>query len=332
MPYYYGPWEQPADYELVPTAGMVQGLNSERSFAMRQGSRGESHADFATYSQDHMNIAVAGTSPTGWTPWPEPPLISGLFEWTWGTDTIGPGATYSAVGLSIGWGYHAYDLRRQVPAPPLPWPSGAVSYQWETSPPVATVISAELPQPAIQHTNNQLGPWEAEVYAFWPSADRDYLDIRPGTTTGAKPGIYWWDAGEALYSATEVNPTAYGRLLASSIAQPHGTVDELPPIDLSPHLVGEDGAVFFMRRLRLVADVGEPQGGSAVGGMEPLGWEPRYRLRPPRLRWVYEWVPSLPPTRVFPRDDGLLTSTAGRVWPPPRSRQRSARVGPGSYT
>lgn len=39
----------------------------------------------------------------------------------------------------------------------------------------------------------------------------------------------------------------------------------------------------------------------------------------------------LPPSRVLPRDDGRLTASAGRVWPPPKSRQGSARGGPGSY-
>lgn len=53
---------------------------------------------------------------------------------------------------------------------------------------------------------------------------------------------------------------------------------------------------------------------------------------PPRYRLVYAAVPGLPPTRVFPRDDGLLTASAGRVWPPPRSQQGSPRAGPGSYS
>lgn len=50
---------------------------------------------------------------------------------------------------------------------------------------------------------------------------------------------------------------------------------------------------------------------------------------PPRYRLLY--APIGKPLRVFPRDDGLVTASAGRVWPPPRSQQHSPRRGPGSY-
>lgn len=62
-----------------------------------------------------------------------------------------------------------------------------------------------------------------------------------------------------------------------------------------------------------------------------------YILRPPRVRYllVGETTPTrrpvLPPTRVFPRDDGLGASAGLRVWPPPKSQQGSSRIGPGSY-
>lgn len=37
-------------------------------------------------------------------------------------------------------------------------------------------------------------------------------------------------------------------------------------------------------------------------------------------------IPLVPPQRVFPREDGLLGPGAQRVFPPPRSRQRSPRI------
>lgn len=52
---------------------------------------------------------------------------------------------------------------------------------------------------------------------------------------------------------------------------------------------------------------------------------------------IYEWqllaefARTLPPARLFPRDDGLGMSAGTRVWPPPKSQQGSSRVGPGSY-
>ena len=38
-----------------------------------------------------------------------------------------------------------------------------------------------------------------------------------------------------------------------------------------------------------------------------------------------------PPLRQYPRSDGLGASSARRMWPPPRSTQRSLRQGPGSH-
>lgn len=38
-----------------------------------------------------------------------------------------------------------------------------------------------------------------------------------------------------------------------------------------------------------------------------------------------------PPQRLYPRNDGLGLSSGQRIYPPPRSRQRSGRLGPAGY-
>jgi hypothetical protein len=75
-------------------------------------------------------------------------------------------------------------------------------------------------------------------------------------------------------------------------------------------------------------------GGTTDTGSESYAVSfPEFRLtyRSSPWRYVYADTPGLPPTRVFPRDDGLATSSARRVWPPPQSQQGSNRSGPGSY-
>lgn len=49
------------------------------------------------------------------------------------------------------------------------------------------------------------------------------------------------------------------------------------------------------------------------------------------LRVTYAGTTHAPPLRQYPRSDGLGASSSRRAWPPPRSRQRSLRQGPGSY-
>jgi len=58
-----------------------------------------------------------------------------------------------------------------------------------------------------------------------------------------------------------------------------------------------------------------------------------WTFRPPVFRWLYntpQTFPVAPPQRIFPpRGDGLAGG-ARRLWPPPKSRQRSSRHGRGS--
>lgn len=54
----------------------------------------------------------------------------------------------------------------------------------------------------------------------------------------------------------------------------------------------------------------------------------RIRFRTCRYRFIYDLAVQ-PPQRVFPREDGLIGPGAKRNFPPPRSRQRSPRIGGG---
>lgn len=54
--------------------------------------------------------------------------------------------------------------------------------------------------------------------------------------------------------------------------------------------------------------------------------------QPSTFRWVYDAPDTpIPPVRLFPRDDGLGTSSAARLYPAPISEQGSPRRGRGGY-
>ena len=54
-------------------------------------------------------------------------------------------------------------------------------------------------------------------------------------------------------------------------------------------------------------------------------------FRPPRYRVLYDGPGRLPHLRVYPRSDGYGAAPSQRLYPPPRSRQRSNRLAGGTY-
>jgi hypothetical protein len=371
MPEYFGEWLQQDDF-TVSTQGLTdnqtiggagismgpaigsdpdQGTSSELTVS----PGGEGNYDPGVYA----GVFGSGTAVTDHRAGVGPPLggaqIAAGFSHK--PELFSPSEDhYSASSSSQLYAVHASRARFRAPSPTLP--PGATGFQREAA---STIVGAQA-HVGFHHGRQDLsGSFSADVYGFRPNA---------GLTLGADttgPTVTSWDAGVAFNAAITgydadaapvLDPNVAGLVYAEPARSPGdpGTVQvsgtglgetfyfHPEPVDITPYLNGPEGMFVYATWLRPAGVLWLPGGDSSVEGhvyANPVrqvagSWGARfdvsYTLRPGRHRFIYEHAPRTPIGRVYPRDDGLGTSSAGRVWPPPTSQQGSGRVGPGSYT
>lgn len=248
--------------------------------------------------------------------------------------------TYTGVTSAIiypfsAWGWLSGTLTRVnslVPVPRSEWPDGALSVEYDGQP---TVLGATWVYSATSTFADYSTGSRADVEGAEPIRVTGYRDPTPEAGYFGPPEtpatLELWNARLTVTGqASEAGDVV---LLP---AQPYGTV-LTGEVDVTPYLWGgpRDGFLWLVSRY---------SGGGLPDPIEPfatnqlgvtLGYSTsstvRYLLRPPPHRFVFPVPKVLSPARVFPRDDGRLTASAARVWPPPRSQQGSSRVGPGGY-
>lgn len=327
-------WLSPAPHPtLVPVSFPGHGYRRSKTFSDLPGTELYNNAGASECAWHHARV---GSSPSvqlwgGTCPMVPAPGAPGTgsapdfgtvsYSYT-GTDGIAADEIgWSVRGSSVELEYNFADS--SVGIPESDWPDGAVGYE-------------------MRGTYDE---WEAAGFADPPPVTFTgftLYSILSDALSGAAAGtqavahIRRFNPAEA---GNEVWPDSTLRVATPSVG---GTRFENtdPPLAL-PHAVLQeslrvpDTSLQMLFQPKPVADgmwpgttgVGATTWG--IGNVQPetvLSW-----LGAP-YRWIYaDVVPEVPPQRVFPRDDGRLTASASRVWPPPKSRQGSARLGPGSY-
>lgn len=249
---------------------------------------------------------------------------------------LGATRTYS---FSVGGGDRAqWDLQLQtlrlsfdpvqrasgdLAPPQAQWPDGAVDVEFEPGPVTLEGISYH----GVDWTpDTVLSSDPLTFIRLWRDGER--LDQDP--LVSHDPQQLWWpDApGQNLFASPN-NISMWPRIRQVAHGDTVSLDDWLEPIGIS------DGARSHLQFLWVMPAwmTGQVQGGSEEyaheGGIVSYP-EMRYLLRSRPYRFVFEGQPAV--ERVFPRDDGLGSSSAPRVRPPSRSRQAGNRAGPGSYS
>lgn len=279
------------------------------------------------------------------------------FPGNWSTDTpLSPvvGGSSSASAFTGTRAYNTYDgcqlflfnahfqRRDQSLWPALTTPPGVVSVEWESD--VATVVGARLNHPRATWRNHGGGTGSLTLSALQTGQPGFSVQMVEGQAPGDAP-LLEYDPG-SVFAPPPGWPTMLDRTVTDWTVGADGVTGDLffpdTPLDLTGLTFGDDGWVALVAWVHIgqfpTADpsgnnFGAELGASDWGGSPDLGEEPpvTYTLQPPRYRYVFADVPGLPPTRVLPRNDGLLSASGRRVWPPPTSGQGSNRRGPGSY-
>lgn len=337
-----GPWQQQPDYTRE-----VGSYTDPTTWSTRQGSR-----ETISLGADPDNTLTA--------PYPAPAPETWVQNPATGSLTIGGGATGDSVvgggrrnaptgafavttvtGVTSAiifpfsaWGVDASSTRVNslVPIPHAQWPEDALGVEYDGEPTVvgatwvysATSTYADYSTGARQTVQGAL-PWRIIGYRN-PTTDAGYFGP-PATPDTLK---FWNARLTVLGQASEVGD------VVQLPAWPYGTV-LTGEVDVTPYLWGgpRDGFLWLVSRYS-GSSIPDPRDSRATNQLGvTLGYSTasmvRYLLRPPPHRFIFPVPKVLSPARVFPRDDGLLTASAARVWPPPRSLQGSSRIGPGSY-
>lgn len=321
---YTGEWLQQDDYTSVrpPGSHLLQGARDELVVDPREGYDVGYHRGVMANAIDPSGFSDAEIS--------TPVVLITSY------DSVN-GPTSEAYFARAGSAFRvesAYTARRRTPPPPV-LPPGAVGF--ERAPGLPTVVGAAA-TPTITHAATLSGLWFVLMYALQPNPGMSV------NTTAAPPALVSWNAGAAFDAAitgydASGNPIldpAVAAQVASFPPRPDGTVESMSLIDVTGQMFGGDDACLawvFWTRFPALPALSDPLGvgtSGRAGAVDPfvsITWT----LRPPLHRFIYADQPRPRITRVYPRDDGLGTSTATRLHPIPASRQGSNRSGPGSY-
>lgn len=345
----YGPWLQAPDFQRTPPALLSLDRSALDNLDTSVESRVFREGGPYTGSQAEVDAVVAASADSGWL---DDPDRVPLFDPFLGYPVL---FRLNRIGVPHLDGESVYSAQRRFdPVPftawapdpdagpwPSPvnsnpgvdapeWPSGAITYEYEE--PYATAVASSVRVSVtptdfddtnigttVMHNGDGVQQIRATTGTFAPD--------NPATYPERSEKLVGFDGRQAQHTGVLLDeyPTTRGVAVER-------TVDTTSAMFGGPH----DGFVVLMGSYRVdrvptihVDDIDGQGFGMGVGngGISEI----TYTLRPARHRFVFARRPGLPPTRVFPRDDGLAASAGPRVWPPPKSQQGGGRVGPGSY-
>lgn len=327
----YGPWTQDPDYDTVVTWRHDIGATSARR-AEFQAYRGFEPYPVKHYTNEERDLPVtdgqaadalasAATGPT--TP-------VGAIPGSVTTRDTSISRDYEIIDLLAG----TYYARATAEVGLFPWlvipgvasagPSGLSPFYY-TPPPLPTgAVGVEFEGDETGVSTWQRA-WVAETTTLLAQnrddsdGDSTYEPVSGGFTTQL------WASGGGVD----------GVLLSITKPVPATTATVTATLDTAPEITSmlTGGSLTLYTETRGFLSPQHPSTPDAASESWRYGWSIdvlhlRWRLRPPRYRWIYDEAYSIAYRRTFPRDDGLAGG-AGRTFPPSRALQSSNRIGGG---